>query len=97
MHAIEAAIPTAEASRYLQQLCKHWSHKLDVSFTPNDGRVLFSEQSVCLLNAAPQALNVRIEAADESDAVRLGDVVFRHLERFSFRDPLPTPNWRAAE
>lgn len=53
MHAIEAAIPTAEASRYLQQLCKHWSHKLDVSFTPNDGRVLFSEQSVCLLNAAP--------------------------------------------
>ena len=96
MHAIEAAIPTAEATRYLQQLCKHWSHKLDVSFTPQEGRVLFNEQSVCLLKAAPDVLHVRVEAREASDAARLGDVVFQHLARFSFRDPLPAPQWRAA-
>ncbi len=29
-----ALVPTKSASRYLQQLCKHWSHNLAVSFTP---------------------------------------------------------------
>jgi len=96
MHAIEADIPTAEASRYLQQLCKHWSHKFDVSFTPQEGRVPFSAENTCLLKAGPDALNVRIEALDVAEAARLGDVVFKHLARFSFRDPLPTPAWRDA-
>lgn len=96
MHAIVTEIPTQEASRYLQQLCKHWSHKFEVQFTPQEGRVPFSAESVCLLQAAPDALGVRIEAPGAAEAARLGDVVFRHLERFSFRDPLPAPSWRDA-
>ena len=27
-----ATVPTASASRYLQQLAKHWSHRFKVSF-----------------------------------------------------------------
>lgn len=96
MHAIEANIPTNDASRYLQQLCKHWSHKFEVSFTPQEGRVPFSAENTCFLNASPEALNVRVEAADAAEAERLGNLVFKHLERFSFRDPLPAPTWRAA-
>src|SRR4030095_16059473 len=34
-------IPTAMGSRYLQQLCKHWSHNLAVEFTPQAGTVVF--------------------------------------------------------
>ena len=30
----QATVTTASASRYLQQLCKHWSHKFAVEFTP---------------------------------------------------------------
>ena len=37
MPASETAIATASASRYLQQLCKHWSHKFAVQFTPQHG------------------------------------------------------------
>jgi len=96
MHAIEADIPTGEGSRYLQQICKHWSHKFEVTFTPQEGRVPFSAENVCLLKVSPEALYVRVEALDAGEAARLGDVVFRHLERFSFRDPLPAPIWRAA-
>ena len=95
MHKIEADIPTAEASRFLQQLCKHWRHKFEVTFTPLEGRVPFSAGNVCFLSASPQALQVRIEAGDAAEAERLGGVVFKHLERFSFRDPLPAPAWRA--
>ena len=29
-----ARVPTDKGSRYLQQLCKHWSHNLAVEFTP---------------------------------------------------------------
>ena len=32
-------VPTASASKYLQQLCKHWSHNLAVEFTREHGRV----------------------------------------------------------
>ena len=35
MPASQATIPTTAASRYLQQLCKHWSHKFAVEFTPS--------------------------------------------------------------
>jgi uncharacterized protein len=36
-----ARVPTESASRYLQQLCKHWSHNLQVEFTPEAGTVIF--------------------------------------------------------
>ena len=34
-------VPTLSGSRYLQQLCKHWSHTLAVDFTPQEGTVTF--------------------------------------------------------
>jgi hypothetical protein len=34
-------VPTGKASRYLQQLCKHWSHNLAVEFTEHNGNVVF--------------------------------------------------------
>src|SRR5690349_11799855 len=34
-------VKTDHASRYLQQLCKHWAHHLSVTFTPEKGQVTF--------------------------------------------------------
>jgi hypothetical protein len=34
-------IATANGSRYLQQLCKHWGHNLAVDFTADAGTVTF--------------------------------------------------------
>jgi hypothetical protein len=36
-----ARIPTAHASKYLKQLCKHWSHKLEVELGDDAGTVRF--------------------------------------------------------
>ncbi len=44
-HSAVAVIPTPSASRYLQQLCKHWSHKLAVAFTANEGTILFPKDA----------------------------------------------------
>lgn len=95
MRAIETAIPTDQASRYLQQLCKHWSHKLEVSFTPTDRRVAFAG-GVCTMQANAETLNLRIEAPEQAEAERLAGVVVNHLQRFAFRQPLDVPGWRAA-
>ena len=32
-----ARVPTLHASRYLQQLCKHWGHNLTVAFNETTG------------------------------------------------------------
>ena len=40
-----AAVPTAHASKYLQQLCKHWQHNLQVEFTPEHGTVTFPKDA----------------------------------------------------
>jgi hypothetical protein len=50
-----ARIETEHASLYLQQLCKHFAHKLSVEFTPSQGRIPFTA-GACVLAAddAPQ-------------------------------------------
>ena len=40
-HTATAQVPTAHASKYLQQLCKHWQHNLAVAFTADHGTVTF--------------------------------------------------------
>jgi hypothetical protein len=89
-----ATIETQYASRYLQQLCKHFAHKIPVEFTKTDGRIAF-EGNACLLHAEGDTLTITIEAADTQVAERLQDVVVRHLDRFAFRDK-PEVTWAAS-
>jgi hypothetical protein len=86
MPASNATIPTASASRYLQQLCKHWSHKFAVTFTPEHGTIPFDETRVCTLDASPDRLALRIDAADDATLERMQGVVIEHLKRFAFRE-----------
>ena len=84
-----ARVPTGHAARYLQQLCKHWSHKLDVTLDGSTGVVRFPD-AVATMTAEPDALVVLVEAADEGTLERMKGVVSRHLDRFAFREaPLP--------
>ena len=93
MPASQAAIPTRSASRYLQQLCKHWSHKFAVEFTPERGTIPFDETRRCRLEASAEALALRIEAADDATLERTQGVVIDHLTRFAFREELGEVKW----
>jgi hypothetical protein len=92
----QATIETASASRYLQQLCKHWSHKFAVEFTPEHGVIPFDETRRCTLDAAPDRLALRIDAADDAALERMQGVVIEHLKRFSFREKLGEVKWERA-
>ena len=87
----EARVATALAQRYMTQLCKHFEHKLSVSYDQEKGRIEF-QSGVCTLAAAPGLLVLRADAADEEHLGRLEQVVVRHLERFAFRNP-PEIRW----
>ncbi|HTI02526.1 MAG TPA: DUF2218 domain-containing protein [Acidisoma sp.] len=76
---------TALSARYMAQLCKHFAHRLRVTLNERDGQIAF-EGGVCDLWAEPDALRMRLTAADEEQSARLQGVVVRHLQRFAFRD-----------
>lgn len=82
-----ADISTANASRYLQQLCKHWSHKFGVSFDERSGRVPFSEEAALILTANGDVLSLKLDASADR-LPTLEDVVADHLKRFAFREEL---------
>jgi hypothetical protein len=80
-----ARIATPLASRYLQQLCKHFAHKMPVEFTPEHGRIEL-RSGICLLDAEADTLMLSVEAADDTALESLQEVVRRHLERFAWKD-----------
>jgi hypothetical protein len=90
----QAQVPTASASRYLQQICKHWSHKFAVEFTPEHGTIPFSEDRRCEFSAADGMLTMRIEAADDATLERTQGVVVDHLKRFAYREDLGNISWQ---
>lgn len=82
-----AVVPTPHASRYLQQLCKHWAHRFETVFTPSDGRIALPLGET-RLSASTQALTIDLTAKDPANLAGLRDVVVRHVDRFAFRETL---------
>jgi Uncharacterized protein conserved in bacteria len=100
-----ARVPTANGSRYLQQLCKHWSHNLEVEFTEEKGKVVFPRNArgadwpgdaTLLLEAHADILECRLEASAGAQLDALKGVVASHLDRFAFREAPLTFDWRDA-
>ena len=94
-----ARTPTKSASRYLQQVCKHWEHNLTVEFTPDHGTIIFPRDArgadhpgdaLVTFDADGDALSTRIEATSPQQLEGLKGAVARHVDRFAFREaPLP--------
>ncbi len=103
-----ARVPTGHASRYLQQLCKHWQHNLTVAFTADHGTVVFPKDArgadhpgdalvtfdAVAGEAGEGALDVRIDATSPEQLDGLKGAVARHLDRFAFREAPLTFDWR---
>jgi hypothetical protein len=98
-HESIVRVPTAQGSRYLQQLCKHWSHNLAVQFTATQGTVTFPRDArgadwpgdaTLVMTASGDGLECRLRASAEGQLEGLKGTVSRHLDRFAFREaPLP--------
>jgi uncharacterized protein len=87
--------PTANASRYLKQLAKHWAHNNEVTFDDAQADIALRGNRV-RMRAEPGTLEVTLTTGPEGDAARLRQVFEVHINRFAFREaPLPFV-WSAA-
>ena len=98
-----ARVPTANGSRYLQQLCKHWSHNLAVEFTETEGKVVFPRNArgadwpgdaTLVMQAHDDGLECRLQATADGQLEALKGAVARHLDRFAFREAPLAFNWQ---
>ncbi|MFV0282106.1 MAG: DUF2218 domain-containing protein [Rhodoblastus sp.] len=102
-HTSIAHAPTPNGARYLQQLCKHWSHNLKVEYTPREGTVTFPKDSrgadwpgdgKLTMLAHDAEIECRIEASSSAHLEALKGVVATHLDRFAFREAPLAFGWR---
>ena len=89
-----ARVPTHSASRYLQQLAKHWSHKLTVTFSEQEGTIAFPNGSRLDMRADPDTLDLALNVPTGEDVDRMREVVASHLDRFAFREAPLTFDWQ---
>jgi hypothetical protein len=92
MTMAKAHVPTTNAAKYLQQLCKHWSHRLRVELQEGVGTVHFPD-AVATMTARSSDLVVSVEADDEQMLDLIKGVVAKHLDRFAFREAPLSFQW----
>ena len=90
-HARVAAPKPAQA---MTQLAKHFAHKIPVELAETQARADFPG-GTCRMLASGEALDLAVEAADETELHRIEGIVGGHLERFLWRTPVAVV-WEAA-
>jgi len=92
MTQVEARVPTTRGGKYVQQLCKHWAHKLPVELEGDCGVVTFVG-AVATMRADGEAIEVSVRGEEREQVDRLKDVVAQHIDRFAFREAPLTYDW----
>ena len=93
MPASTASITSASSRKYMIQLCKHWSHKLEVTWDDANGRIEFGDDRACALQVDGEQLHLRVETAGEEALERTQNTVVNHLKRFAFREEFGDIAW----
>jgi|GEM_PF-86734 len=87
MTAFSTNIRTDHAQKYLQQLCKHFAHKVMVTYSPEEGRVAFPPGR-CLMNADDTALTFYCLAHEDRAIPVIQGILDKHLVKFAWREEL---------
>ena len=95
---LEAAayLETENGRKYLAQLCKHFAHKIEVSYTETQGECRF----VCgtaILEADDKGLRMVATSDGAQGLAETQSVIESHLVRFAFRENLQALDWRQHE
>jgi len=82
--------------RYIQQLVKHWSHKMATSYDEGDGMGVFpfSELENAVMTARQGGIAITLTTGDRARNEELRSVIERHIDRFAFREAPLTYEWK---
>jgi len=91
-HTIAASVKTDNGGKYVRQLCKHWSHKLETQVDGDRGTVTFPT-AVAVMDADAERIAITITGENREDLERLTGVVADHIDRFAFREAPLAYEW----
>ena len=83
---------TENAKKYMQQLCKHFAHKIEISVSDTSAKAAFP-MGPCHMNATTSELLIDVTAPDAEGLEKAKHIVDKHLERFAFREGFTTMKW----
>ena len=86
-------VATENASRYLQQLSKHWAHKFDVDYSETKSRIDLPLGEL-IMQANETALGLEVTADNFESLDQLCEVIERHLDRFAHRESALVYEWK---
>lgn len=87
-----ARYPTPNGSKYLQQLCKHFAHKIEVTYDAHQGQALLPSGQA-QLSADAEGLTVQVSAEDVSGIIQARFVIDKHLVTFAHREGFSGLSW----
>ncbi|MFS4439231.1 DUF2218 domain-containing protein [Paracoccaceae bacterium GXU_MW_L88] len=88
----KAVYETAHAAKYLQQLAKHFAHKIEVELTDTRAAMTLADCEVELL-ADDTALTMSVTGMEPKDVINARYVIDKHLVTFAFREEFIGMNW----
>ncbi len=91
-----AHYPSPNASRYVQQLAKHFAHKIEVQLDADSAEFTLQAGSV-RLEAKDDMLLARVEAEDAKSLIDARYVIDKHLVIFAFREGFVGLEWKVVE
>jgi hypothetical protein len=92
MSTVEARVLTQSGGKYVRQICKHWSHKLETHVDGDTGTVTFPV-AVATMAADGEGISIAITGSKREDVEGLTDVLARHIDRFAFREAPLSYTW----
>lgn len=92
MTRLTGTFETAHASKYHQQLCKHFAHKVDATYDENSGNVMLPcGNAEMVATEAGLTVSIALIADDKVDQGK--HVIDSHLQKFAFREEFEAMNW----
>ena len=87
-----AFYPTQHGSKYLQQLCKHFGHKVEVTFDDTTGTASLPA-GPAKLEASAEGLSIEVTGPEAKDIIQARFVVDSHLVTFAHRENFTGLTW----
>ncbi len=87
MFKTTGSVQTGQASKYLQPLCKHFAHKVEVDFTPHEALVSFP-MGPCIILADDVTLRFQGQSEKAEGIEAMKGVIVSHLDKFAWREQI---------
>lgn len=88
-----ARLETERASRYIQAMCKHFAHKIEVEYDEQCGRARLPEGELVMTVDVDGVLQFEVTAPDVQGLLKSRYTVDAHIVRFAFREGLMGLDW----